>query len=144
MQPNTTVAIITATISAISVIVAIITFVINNLENNRREFIKTFDEIYKKTFSLRSDISDKLSTNNVSVEFHYEVDTVIQNKEIEATILDYLTEIENLSVIIMKRSIYSKITTFLVKKWRFPQAFNNFGYNKLFKSIYITQTKGDK
>lgn len=135
MQPNTTVAIITATISAISVIVAIITFVINNLENNRREFIKTFDEIYKKTFSLRSDISDKLSTNNVSVEFHYEVDTVIQNKEIEATILDYLTEIENLSVIIMKRSIYSKITTFLVKKWRFPQAFNNFGYNKLFKNL---------
>ena len=135
MQINTIIAITAATISAISVIVTIITFVINNLGNNRREFIKTFDEIYKKTFDLRSDISSKLSNGNTTIAFHYEVDTVKQNKDIETTILDYLTEIENLSVIIMKRSIYSKVATFLVKKWHFPKAFDNFGYNKLFKNL---------
>lgn len=134
MEPDTIIAMIAATISAISVIVAIITFSINNLENNQREFIKTFDEIYKKTFSLRSNISAKQSTTN-KVEFHYEVDTIVQSKEIETMILDYLTEIENLSVIIMKRSIYSKIATFLVTKWHFPTVLNNFGYNKLFKNL---------
>ena len=50
MKIDTIIAITAAIISAISVIVAIITFVITNLENNKREFIKTFDQIYKKTF----------------------------------------------------------------------------------------------
>ena len=135
MKIDTIIAITAAIISAISVIVAIITFVITNLENNKREFIKTFDQIYKKTFALRSDISSKLSKSNTSIEFHYEVDTIKQNKDIEITILDYLTEIENLSVIIMKRSIYSKIAIFLVKKWHFPKIIDDFGYNKLFKNL---------
>jgi len=99
-----------AIIAAVSVLVAILTFIISNNTANKRAFISTFDAIYKKTFSLRTliDSNKKILTTD---EFHYEIDTIINNKNIESIVLDYLTEIENLSMIVVKRNIigYSKL-----------------------------------
>lgn len=99
-----------AIIAAVSVLVAILTFIISNNTANKRAFISTFDAIYKKTFSLRTmiDSNKNIMNNN---EFHYEIDTIINNKNIENIVLDYLTEIENLSMIVVRKNIigYSKL-----------------------------------
>lgn len=101
-------------ISLIGVIVTVIIFVITNYISNKKEFIKTLDEIYKKTFSLRTNI-EKTAEEKSHIEFHYEIDSILNIKDIETTVLDYLTEIDNLSLIVIRR--------------------NNIFYKKLFKSL---------
>lgn len=101
-------------IAIISVIVTILIFIITNYISNKKEFIKTLDDIYKKTFALKTDIT-KIAEDKDNFEFHYEIDSILNTKKIEITVLDYLTEIENMSLIVIKR--------------------NNIFYKKLFKSL---------
>lgn len=88
-------------IPIISIAATILIFIISSLVTSRKEYIKVLDDIYKKTFSLRTQISKIATINNT--EFHYELDTILENKKVETAILDYLTEIENLSLIVVKR-----------------------------------------
>lgn len=101
-------------ISIISIIVTILIFVITNYISNKKEFIKTLDDIYKKTFALKTNIT-KIAEEECQMEFHYEIDSILNTKKIEVAVLDYLTEIENLSLIVIKR--------------------NNIFYKKLFKRL---------
>lgn len=101
-------------ISSIGILVTITIFIMTNYISNKKEFIKTLDEIYKKTFSLKTNIT-KIAEEKNHIEFHYEIDSILNTKEIEVAVLDYLTEIENLSLIVIKR--------------------NNIFYRKLFKKL---------
>lgn len=94
-------------VATISVFITIILFCLSNYFTSRREYVKTLDEIYKKTFSLRAKIT-KIAEKETESEFHYEIDTIIKSKDIEVVVLDYLTEIENLSLIITRfKFLYS-------------------------------------
>lgn len=110
MSNSNYISLTAAIIAAVSVLVAILTFIISNNTANKRAFISTFDAIYKKTFSLRTMI-DSNKTIMTTDEFHYEIDTIINNRDIENIVLDYLTEIENLSMIVVRKNIigYSKL-----------------------------------
>ncbi len=137
----------TSIITLSGIIVSIVTFYIATDISNKREFIKTFDDIYKKTFSLRSKITEEVCHKS-KIEFHYELDTILMDKQIEAMVLDYLTEIENLSLIVISRiKIYCKKPKMFIKlkkyiteklKW-IPHKlliFNNvFSYISLFKKL---------
>lgn len=112
-----------AFVALLGVIVTLITFAIATEISNKREFIKTFDKVYKTTFSLRVSISKNKDLPNKTGGFHYEIDTILNNKKIEAIVLDYLTEIENLSLILLKKKNISKI------------GIRTFSYSKLFKRL---------
>ena len=105
-----------------AIIVTLLTFVITIHYNNRKEYIKTLDDIYKKTFSLRTKIT-KIAKKSNGIEFHYELDTILNNKKVEIAILDYLTEIENLSLMVVKRST-------IYRKW-----FKNLVSDELYKRL---------
>lgn len=85
-----------ALVSAISVIVTLLIFIITNKKNQKHRIIEVFNEIYSKTFALRSEISKEYG------EFHYELDTILNNEYVNIKVLDYLTEIENLSLSVME------------------------------------------
>lgn len=57
-------------------------------------FLNLFNEIYNKTFLLRSSV-DKITKQLWSIPFYYEYDSIVASKDVEEHILDYLTELEN-------------------------------------------------
>ena len=92
-----------ALVSAISVIVTLLIFIITNKKNQKHRIIEVFNEIYSKTFALRSEISKEYG------EFHYELDTILNNEYVNIKVLDYLTEIENLSLSVMEDNFLYRI-----------------------------------
>ena len=92
-----------ALVSAISVIVTLLIFIITNKKNQKHRIIEVFNEIYSKTFALRSEISKEYG------EFHYELDTIFNNEYVNIKVLDYLTEIENLSLSVMEDNFLYRI-----------------------------------
>lgn len=93
----------TALVSTMSVIVTLLIFIITNKKNQKHRIIEVFNEIYSKTFALRSEISKKYG------EFHYELDTILNDEYVNIKVLDYLTEIENLSLSVMEDSFWYRI-----------------------------------
>ena len=99
------IALSAAIVSAIGVIATITIFIISNRISNRKSFIESFDKIYTKVFSLKKDIE-----NTLGLEFHFELDEILNNKTIEVKVLEYLTNIENISMLIIdKVSLYKNL-----------------------------------
>lgn len=131
---------VSAIVAAISVIVSLITFIITTGISNKREFIKTFDQIYQITFALRTSISnDKLISDTIE-DFHYELDTILNSKPVETKVLNYLTEVENLSLILLKKK---NINRFSIRRFSYSKIFNRLSSAELYKRMmclypYIT------
>ena len=122
---------VSAIVAAISVIVSLITFIITTGISNKREFIKTFDQIYQITFALRTSISnDKLISDTIE-DFHYELDTILNSKPVETKVLDYLTEVENLSLILLKKKY---INRFSIRRFSYSKIFNRLSSAELYKA----------
>ncbi len=64
------------------------------MHDDNVRFLDMFNEYYRKTFALRSDL-DKITKSYWNIPFYYEYDSIIALDIIEETILDYLTELEN-------------------------------------------------
>lgn len=65
------------------------------LENeNKMKLIELFNEKYRRTFSLREELSHYLFSKN-NMNFYYELDIILSDTYIEERVLDYLTEMED-------------------------------------------------
>ena len=83
------------------IVIASISFVASvlvltwTLENEKRmKLIELFNEKYKHTFSLRTDLSQNLFEKK-KINFYYELDIILSDSYIEEKVLDYLTEMED-------------------------------------------------
>ena len=123
---------VSAIVAAISVIVSLITFIITTGISNKREFIKAFDRVYQITFALRTSISnDKLLSDTIE-DFHYELDTILNSKLVETKVLNYLTEVENLSLILLKKK---NIKRFSIRRFSYSKIFNRLSSLELYKRM---------
>lgn len=110
--------------------------------NDKLHFIDMFNEIYTKTFKLRTDIS-LLSQSIMKCDFYYETDIIMQSKQIQEVILDYLTEMENYFSFAMKISVWKtfKLMTSVAFYQRIASLYSfiyiyrkSTGNNELFKN----------
>ena len=91
---------LTATIiSGIGIIITIIIFLLSNRISNRKAYIGAFDNVYEIVFSIKKEI-ERL----INMEFHFELDNILGNKQIEIRLLEYLTKIENVSMLIIDKN----------------------------------------
>lgn len=123
---------VSAIVAAISVIVSLITFIITTGISNKREFIKTFDRVYQITFALRTSISNDKIISDTIEDFHYELDTIINSKTVETKVLNYLTEVENLSLILLKKK---NIKRFSIRRFSYSKIFNRLSSSELYKRM---------
>lgn len=70
------------------------------LENEKKmKLIELFNEKYRRTFSLRVELSQYLFEKR-KINFYYELDLILSDVYIEEKVLDYLTEMEDFFVLL--------------------------------------------
>ncbi len=115
--------------SCAAVMATLITFIVSSIISSRREnktnLINKFNDIYYKTFNLRDEISSQFLLPFSGEEFFYEIDSILDNPDIQTKILDYLNEMENLFAIgrgifflngpfkeLMSYALYARLSAF--------------------------------
>lgn len=102
--------------SGIGIIVTIVIFIISENISKKQIFVSAFNSIYEKTFSVRKSIESRTNT-----KFHFELDEILMNKSIETIILEYLTNVENISMIILNKNnnfryLFNKLSSIALYK----------------------------
>lgn len=87
METNDIISLIAILISVLSML-----YILEHDDNIR--FLNLFNEIYSKTFSLRTRLN-KTTEELWNLPFYYEYDSIADSNDVEECILDYLTELEN-------------------------------------------------
>lgn len=138
-------------ISIIAILISVLSMFYAKEHDDNIRFLNEFNEIYKKTFSVRAKLTqytDKLW----DIPFYYEYDSIVAADEIEEAILDYLTELENFFSFVIKHQLtngplktlmsyafYQRIASlysYILKKrltTKNPAMFQN--YTKMIRSI---------
>lgn len=98
--------IITMVTTILALITSILIAGISVARESRTRFIDNFNKLYTRTFSFRKQMSS-LTKAHSDEEFFYEIDRILCNEEIQDSVLDYLTEMENFFFLVIgHRSVY--------------------------------------
>lgn len=81
-------------ISLIAIVISILSMLYIREHDDNIRFLNLFNEIYSKTFSLRTRLN-KVTEELWNLPFYYEYDSIVNSDDVEECILDYLTELEN-------------------------------------------------
>lgn len=98
--------IITMVTTILALITSILIAGISVARESRTRFIDNFNKLYTRTFSFRKQMSS-LTKVRSNEEFFYEIDRILCSEEIQDSVLDYLTEMENFFFLVIgHRSVY--------------------------------------
>lgn len=95
-------------IALIAVVVTIVIFIFSSARESRTRLIDNFNNLYKKTFSLRTELS-VFSRSDYGEEFFYELDYIQHNDKIQEHLLDYLTEMEDFLFLVVGHGSASNV-----------------------------------
>lgn len=95
-------------VALIAVVVTIVIFIFSSARESRTRLIDNFNNLYQKTFSLRTELSE-FSKNEYDEEFFYELDCIQHNDKIQEHLLDYLTEMEDFLFLVVGHGSASKV-----------------------------------
>ncbi len=98
---------ITDIISLFAIIISVLSMVYIREHDDNIRFLNLFNEIYNKTFLLRVKLN-QITKSLWNIPFYYEYDSIIASDDIEESVLDYLTELENFFSFVRKHQLSKK------------------------------------
>lgn len=129
---------IATSVAAIAAVAAIIvTIVIYNANASREakiKFIEKFNDIYRKTFALRNEIS-AITQRESGEEYYYELDHAVQNDRVREKILDYLTEMEDFFFLVTKHKSVKKSFESLMSKALYERLSAFYGFILYYRRV---------
>ena len=98
------------------------------------KFIEMFNDIYKKTFALRDEIS-AITCEKSGEEYFYELDYAIHNSRVREKILDYLTEIEDFFFLVTGHKSVKKSFELLTSRAFFERLSAFYGFILYYRKV---------
>ena len=100
-------------VALVTVVVTIVIFIYSSSRESCARLIDNFNNLYQKTFSLRTELS-AFSKIEYGEEFFYELDYIQLSSEIQEHLLDYMTEMEDFLFLVIGHRSASKVFEILM------------------------------